>query len=207
MMTSTSSSFNSVLSEAGQSTLSMKLSTSSMTMTNMMPKNTIFVTPTKSTWSYTTATTSPPVPPKKPTRLSAGNKDDEEEFESSIPYFPSLLDVDDMCDDTPDTPRRFFSESMDKQDTMYCTPTQAFISPLSVEKFAIPRIRLKRRLSGNAYDYNTTDSPNTQDLLPLLLVPQLFDEDIANPIQLSFRNTSENLTALKALNHACDAYS
>jgi hypothetical protein len=110
-----------------------------------------------------------------------------------------------MCDDTPDTPSTFFNESMEEDDMMYCTPTQTFNSLLSGEKFAIPRIRLKPRVSGNTHDDNTTDSSNTQDLPPLLLFPQVFDEAFASPIRLSFRSTGVNITPSGTLYHACDA--
>jgi hypothetical protein len=132
--------------------------------------------------------------------------DDDEASESSFPCFPSFVDEDSTCDDTPDTPSAIFNEFMEEDDMMYCTPTQTFNSPLSVEKFAIPRIRLKPRVSGNTHDDNRTDSSNTQDLPPLLLFPQVSEgSSFASPIRLSFRPTALYLTPSQTLYHARDA--
>lgn len=197
-MTSTRSSFISMQSESGQSALSTKFSAS--TMSKMA-----FVTPTKSKRSFT-ATSPPPVPTKKHIRLPTGTMDDDEASGFSFPRFPLLVDEDDMCYDAPDTPSSILSESTEDDDMMYCTPTQTFNSPLSVEKFAIPRIRLKPRVSGNIHDENTSDSSNRQDLPTLLLFPQVSEEaSFDSHIRLSFRPTGLNLTLSQTLYDAHDA--
>jgi hypothetical protein len=127
--------------------------------------------------------------------------DDEEYFESSFPCFPTLVDEDDMCDDTPLSPSTILSESMEEDDMMYYTPTQTFNSPLSVEKFAIQRIRLKPRVSGNKHEADTMlDSSYIQENLPPLpFFPQVLEESFTSPIQLSFRPSGLHLMPLATL--------
>jgi hypothetical protein len=132
--------------------------------------------------------------------------DDDEASGFSFPRFPLLVNENNMWNDAPDTPSSILSESMEDDDMMYCTPTQTFNSPLSVEKFAMPQIRLNPRVSGNIDDENMTDLSNRQDLPTLLLFPKVSEESsFDSHIRLSFRPTGFNLTLSQTLYDASDA--
>lgn len=81
---------------------------------------------------------------------------------------------------------------------MYYTPTHTFNSPLSVEKFAIQRIRLKPRVSGKTYEADTMldmASSEIQELPWLPLFPQVSEGSFTRPVQLSFRPSGLHLMA------------
>jgi hypothetical protein len=151
-----------------------------------------FITPTKSSCK---ATVPPPIPTKR--QILSGNMDADEHFKSSFPSFPTLVNEDDMCDDTPLTPSAVFNESMEEDEMMYYTPTHTFNSPLSVEKFAIQRIRLKPRVSGRTYEADTMLNMDLSEIeLPSLpLFSQISEESFTRPVQLSFRPSGLHLMA------------